>query len=117
MRPPAHAPYAGGGTADITNPLEMYDTGFWNPNVNVVRNHPRHRQPAISNSRIADTLFDATERALAIDVRLAADREAPLLGESVHRVLDRGFHFEVDRVDVFAIVDALWILVEVNRVQ
>jgi putative NADH-flavin reductase len=48
---------------------------------------------------------------------LAEDREAPLLGESIHCVLDRGFHFEVDRVDVLAIIDPLWVVVEVNRVE
>jgi hypothetical protein len=48
---------------------------------------------------------------------LAEDREATLLGEAIHCVLDRGFHFEVDRVDVLAIIDPLWVVVEVNRVE
>jgi len=48
---------------------------------------------------------------------LAEDREAPLLGEAIHCVLDRGLHLEVDRVDVLAIVDPLWVLVDVNRVE
>src|SRR5450755_5185550 len=58
---------------------------------------------------------DRTHRAEFYAARLAEDREAPFLGESVHCGLDRGFHFLVDRVDVVAIVDALWVLVEVNR--
>ena len=49
--------------------------------------------------------------------RLAEDREASLLGESIHRVLDRGLDLAVDRVDVRAIVDALWVGVDVNRVE
>jgi hypothetical protein len=40
-----------------------------------------------------------------------------LLGESIHRVLDRGFHFAIDSVDVSLVVDSLWVVVDVNRIQ
>ena len=40
-----------------------------------------------------------------------------MLRESVHGVLDRGLDFGVDRVDVLAVVDALWVLVEVKWVE
>jgi hypothetical protein len=46
---------------------------------------------------------------------LGEDREPPLLGESIHRVLDRGFHFAIDSVDVFVVVDSLRVVVDVNR--
>ena len=48
---------------------------------------------------------------------LAEDREAPLLGKAIHRVLNRGLHLEVDRVDVLAIVDPFRVFVDVNRVE
>ena len=52
-----------------------------------------------------------------VAARLAEDRETTLLGESVHCVLDRGFHFVVDRVDVGVIAGAFWVLVDLNRVE
>ncbi len=48
---------------------------------------------------------------------LAEDREAPLLGEPVHGVLDSGLHLEVDRVDVGAVLEPLRVVVDMDRVE
>jgi hypothetical protein len=56
-------------------------------------------------------------RRLMLVSRLSEDREASLFSESIHPSLDRGFHFAIDGVDVIAIVDPLWVVVDVNRIE
>ena len=83
------------------------------------RSSPRPRARSSSTPASGSTPQAPPRRSprSAPDRGLAEDREAPLLGEAIHRVLDRGLHLEVDRVDVLAIVDPLRVLVHVNRVE